>query len=401
MTKIVIARMANADFNKGEEAILTSLLKSLSQMGDADITVLSHCPNRVTLVHNVRAVYTDLKNIFKIIRIISKSDLFIWGGGQMLQDHSSFLDVPYHLIRVFFAEMMGVPVTLYAVEIGPLDTKIGRFFARLALNKCDLIILRNKESKELLEKIGVLMPRIFVTADPSFLISPDESVFERIAMNYGIEDDRCIIGIAPRKVFYKVRGFLPATLRLKLNLMPSSFHLKYSKFKEKLAQIADYLIEKYNAKIIFIPMDVAKNPRDDLVCMEVVSLMKNKNNTIILKEELSPEEVAGIFKKMEFVIAQRLHALILATIVNVPVIGIAASQGHDKCRIYMNTIGQGSKCVDADEIIDDIKEEKVFRLIDDTWLRRKELKSELKPKLEELKKKSLSNAILVEELIKK
>jgi hypothetical protein len=36
---------------------------------------------------------------------IFKANVLIWGGGHMLQDESSSLDVPYHLINVFFAQV--------------------------------------------------------------------------------------------------------------------------------------------------------------------------------------------------------------------------------------------------------------------------------------------------------
>ena len=72
----------------------------------------------------------------------------------MLQDQSSAMDIPYHLINVFFAQAMGIPVILYGVEIGPINTKVGRFFSNKALKKINLILVRNQRAEAVLKKLA-------------------------------------------------------------------------------------------------------------------------------------------------------------------------------------------------------------------------------------------------------
>jgi polysaccharide pyruvyl transferase CsaB len=397
--KIVIARMANADYNTGEDAILTSMIHTLSKSREYEITVLSDDPARIRNQYGIKAVESGMKNLLKVMLVIARSDFFIWAGGHMLQDQSSALDVPFHLLRVFWAKITGIPVILYAVGIGPLDTKIGRFFAKKCLNRVDLIITRDKKSKDIIDDIGVINSNVHVTADPAFLVSPTKNTFENIVHKYKIDDDKPKVFIAPRKAFYKVHGFLPATIRLKLNLMPKMFYKKYPVFKKRVAKICDYLISKYDAQIIIYPMDTASNPRDDIVCREIYNLIENNNSKFLIEENITAREVLEMLGRMDLVVSQRLHGLILSSIMNVPMFGISTTGQKDKCRSFMKQINQENFCVDADVIADYLNSSEVTGIIDDLWSKKKEIQEELRTNIQLLKEASLVNEQLIMKFI--
>ncbi len=398
-SKIVIARMAHADLNKGEEVLLASILQSLALIGDFDITVISDFPEKVRAIHKVRAVRAGLKNIIEVMMTIRQADFFIWGGGHMLQDQSSSLDVPFHLWRVFFAKMVGVPVILYAVGIGPLQTRIGRFFARIGLGITDLIIVRDENSKFVIEKLGVNNRRVHIAADPAFLVNPDDAIVDKIKQKYMIKNGKPLVAIAPRKAFYKVSGFLPATIRIKFNLMPHIFYRKYPAFKKQIAVLCDYLISKFGVQIILLPMDVASNPRDDLVCKEIFELMSHKDSALVLTDELSASETAGLIKKMDLVISQRLHALILSSSMNVPMLAIASTNKYDKCRKFMENINQNKRCIDAENVVDDARNDSIFKLIDNTWESRSQIQKELESEINLLKERASLSANLMDSFL--
>ena len=271
----------------------------------------------------------------------------------MLQDETSALDIPYHLINVFLARALRIPVILYGVEIGPIDTKIGAFFATRALKNVNLILVRNNRSASVLRRIGIDNPNIHVTADPAFLVTPDEQIMHQVESRYGIKNNRPLVGIAPRKAFYKVSGLLPATIRQKLNLMPRDFDSKFSMLKRKIALICDYLVNRFDAQILFLPMDVAENPRDDLTCKAIFDLMEKKQDAFLLDPGLNPSEISGLIKAMDLVISQRLHALILSCSMSTPMIGIPSTGKHDKCTMFMKDIGQEDRCFTASSLIDE------------------------------------------------
>jgi polysaccharide pyruvyl transferase WcaK-like protein len=110
--------------------------------------------------------------------------------------------------------------------------------------------------------------------------------------------------------------------------------------KRKIALICDYLVNRFDAQILFLPMDVAENPRDDLTCRAIFDLMEKKQDAFLLEPGLNPSEVSGLIKAMDLVISQRLHALILSCSMNTPMIGIPSTGKHDKCTMFMKDIGQ-------------------------------------------------------------
>ena len=144
INKILVSRMKNADFNLGEQAVLWSILKDLSELNSSTVEVLENKTKSLNQECGRKASHSYLPFSLRTLRSIMKAEVLIWGGGHMLQDQSSAIDIPYHLINVFFAQAMGIPVILYGVEIGPINTKVGRFFSNRALKKINLILVRGR-----------------------------------------------------------------------------------------------------------------------------------------------------------------------------------------------------------------------------------------------------------------
>ena len=79
--------------NVGDEAVLFSIVRDLrAVMGDeAEITVLSNNPETTSARYDVRAV--DRWNKKTLLTEIKACDLFISGGGSLLQDVTSGVDL--------------------------------------------------------------------------------------------------------------------------------------------------------------------------------------------------------------------------------------------------------------------------------------------------------------------
>ena len=102
-------------------------------------------------------------------REIQQLDLFVLGGGGILFD----ADVQGYLREVFIAEELGVPVMTYAISAGPLTTTAARDAVQAALNAASLVTVRDRIGLRLLEDVGVTRD-IHLTADPAFLLEPEE-----------------------------------------------------------------------------------------------------------------------------------------------------------------------------------------------------------------------------------
>ena len=79
---------------------------------------------------------------------------------------------------------------------------------------------------------------------------------------------------------------MPVALRQKLNLMPRDFDKKFTLFKRKMASVGDYLVNTFDAQILFLPMDVAENQRDDLTCREIRDMMERKKRSAFVRTRL-------------------------------------------------------------------------------------------------------------------
>jgi len=138
---------------------------------------------------------------------------------------------------------------------------------------------------------------------------------------------------------------------------------------KRIAEILDSIEPTKNIKIVFIPLSTQQGIDDDrIIHKKIISNLKNKV-FFEIEQELLPGETQYLYSQMDIVIGGRLHALILASSQDVPVIGI---NYFLKVKEYMKLIGQEHFTVDLNSNFDinlknkiekslsTIKENKVF-----------------------------------------
>ena len=285
--------------NTGDEAILKSMVKAFKEkMPQIKIVVLSHSPLQTSQAYQVKGI--ERLHLIDIIHNLENTNLFISGGGGLLQDSTGKgWSILYYLGLILLAKIIKVPVMIYAQGIGPVNKQINKRLMKWILNKVDLITVRDTSSKELLENLGVVKPSIYVNSDPVFLLKKkninhiiDSYPYIQALIN---SENRPLIGISVRE--YKSSG---------------------SDSKRIFAQAADYLIENYKAKIIFIPFQFDE---DVHISEEILSLMKNKAE--ILKVRLEPEELVSVMSRLSLVVGMRFHSIIFSSMANIPFIALS------------------------------------------------------------------------------
>lgn len=308
-TGVVIAGYYGAH-NTGDEAILTGMIQSLRDKGITDITVLSRCPEITKKMHRVDSIYIGrrLKGLINIYKTLRKKQLFILGGGGLLQDYSKRV-VPYWLSRVLIAKLARTPVIYYAQGVGPLKTPEARRMVRIISNRVKYITVRDYASQHLLEEIGVNKSKIEVTADPALAIkiTTDGS---RLLKQEGIELDnsKIKIGISLRS-WKNDENYLPI-----------------------LINTLNKLKAKYDVQYIFFPFQFGQ---DETVSERVLATMAGEDSKII-SGHYKPEEVAAMLKEMDGIITMRLHALILGAISSTPAFALCYDP---KVKNFMERIG--------------------------------------------------------------
>ena len=321
MPKIMISGYYGFN-NTGDEAILKSMVRAFKEkIPQVKIAVLSHNPLQTSQTYKVKAI--NRLHLIKIIRCLRNVNLFISGGGGLLQDSTGKgWSILYYLGLILITKIVKVPVMIYAQGIGPINKKINKLLIKWILNKVNLITVRDNHSKKLLNNLGVSGPSIYVNSDPVFLLKKkninhiiDNHPYIQKLVN---SDNRPLIGISVRE--YKSNG---------------------SDSKRIFAQAADYLIENYQAKIIFFPFQFDE---DVHINEEILSLMKNKAEA--LKIKLEPEELLSVLSQLSLVVGVRFHSIVFSSMVNIPFI---AFNYDPKVRYFVEDLGLSELLLEIDE----------------------------------------------------
>jgi hypothetical protein len=167
--------------NTGDEAILAAMLQDLRLVvPEARFLVTSGSPTATASTHDVEAIQWN--DIPAVVEAARRSDLILIGGGGLFHDYWGF--EPQNLFSrhyygistlatvALLATLLDKPLMVYAVGVGPLLSKESQVHTRAIFEQAHAATVRDLESGQLLESIGVAPGSIEVTADPAFRLGP-------------------------------------------------------------------------------------------------------------------------------------------------------------------------------------------------------------------------------------
>lgn len=327
--------------NLGDESILKALLQEFCRISKIKVVVFSRDPQQIYVTHGVRSIHSQRRwSFLRRIWEIKTSDLFVLGGGGLLKDYGNDSSSLKRWLRLLqLAQRLNVKTALCAVGVENIRYDDSRRLLKNVLDKVDLITVRDNQSKDILKSIGV-KGEVKVVADPSVLLA-DTNVREAKGL------------LMPPRVIICIRHWFDKGFYIKKPEVNENFI-------KSLSITADFLIEKYGATIEFIPMRAVSYDDDRIVAKEAASYMKYKDKTKIHSCVPDVDGFIEIARQSSLVIGMRLHSLILATAVGVPVIGL---EYMPKVRAFMNSIDQSGYSLDLETITSD----KLIRLIEKTF----------------------------------
>jgi polysaccharide pyruvyl transferase CsaB len=277
--------------NLGDEAILQGIVGEIRRNLSAQITVFTRNPADTLARHRVeRAIPVRELTRKEITPEVQALDLFVLGGGGILYDR----DVDGYLREVNLAHELGVPVLVYAISAGPLASSASRRKVQEALNACAIVTVRDRQAYRLLEDVGVTS-EMHLTADPAFLMQPEPLPIEALTAE-GVEFDRHLVGFSVRE---------PG---------PAAPDIDPDEYYALLANAADFVIERLEADVVFVPMEKF----DVQHSHGVVAHMKNAERAEVLRRRYSPGQVLDLMGRFEFAVGMRLHFLIFAALRGTP-----------------------------------------------------------------------------------
>ncbi|ADL48188.1 MULTISPECIES: polysaccharide pyruvyl transferase family protein [Micromonospora] len=278
--------------NLGDEAILTGLLDDLRRHEpNARIIVFSRNPAHTALAHpEVEAVPWEGVSRVDSSPVLNQLDLLILGGGGILYDK----EARRYLRVVRVAQERGLPLITYAVGVGPLTDTLDSGMVRETLAQAVEVTVRDQESRMVLEEAGLVNP-ITVTADPAFLLEPEEFP-QQWLREEGVPAGSRLVGLSVRE---------PGRAAERLDV--DGYH-------RLLAQIGDFLVHRIDAYVLFVPME-----RDDIRHSHgVLSHMTAADRGRILHGDYRPAQILGLMRHFDLAVGMRLHFLIFAAMMGTP-----------------------------------------------------------------------------------
>lgn len=353
--------------NLGDEAILESIIEQLRKSLPVEITVFSRNPQDTLKRHKVEhAVPVRKLSRDEILPEIRKLDFLILGGGGILYDGEAKL----YLREAEIAAESNVPFMLYAVGTGPLEDANLHTMIRDVLERAAAITVREKTDKQALESSGV-RNNILVTADPAFLLVPQElqsNIFER----EGLLTDKNLVAMSVREPGSAAPDIDP------------------SDYVELLSNAADFMVDRFDADIVFIPMERGE-VKDVQYSHAVIAKMYFAGRAQVLQQSYSSGQMLSLFKHFSFAVGMRLHFLIFAAMQGVPfvalpyaskVTGVLEMLGIDMPLLHVVTAG------------------KLAAYIDRSWDNRSEVRQLIRSKLPGLQEAARQNNRIALDLLR-
>ena len=283
--------------NTGDEAMIETMSIELAKK-NYRLVVLSSNPEKTKELYNVDAY--DRYKFWSIVKAIRKTDILVSGGGTLFQDITSKKSIWYYLGIVILAQLLGKKVCIAYQGMGPINTKFYRWITKKTLNKksVKLIALRDKQAYEYAKEMGIKEEKMVLSSDMIFMMKPPakERSLKILKDNvHNLEENEKLIGFSVREWKDKDRTDL-------------------------FAEVADKLVEKYNARIVFFPFH---KPKDAEISKIIMHKMKHEDKTVLIPNRYLPSEILGTMGLMDVNIGVRLHALVFSALMNVPTIGIS------------------------------------------------------------------------------
>lgn len=366
----------HGQFNIGDELLLETFLTQLGN--EHQYTVNSYDPTstqnamrskfKVESFHTTRELPRFLKNLITC-------DLLFFGGGSIIKElYASVGRNPYAtllmiLATVTFAKKIARKrVAMSNIGVGPIATSRGEQLARLILNQVDFISVRDKLSLQTLLKLGIPSKKVILVPDAVFANSPQ--VFMPEPAKISLPQD---------------------TTRIALNLnYDIENRSAWEPFLEKLAAALKQLHTIKPIEIHALPMQSKFKANDDLSVLTSFST-RIPEISFIRHDPQTAQEAAQIMAGCDLILAERLHTLVIASIIGIPFFGLVYDV---KVQELVDYLGMSGYCVNINQSFElQTLADGIGRALEDSSLRTKLLarssllRTELLKYFDELKAK--------------
>lgn len=326
------------------------------------------------------------EHISKIISELKKSDLVIIGGNSFMEySDNKFLRgvTSYSSLIAVLAILHKKPFVLYGVNGHPIKNELTKQMAKFLCENAKLVGIRDKPFRIELSKLGIKHGNLKVFTDPAFGLEPiqNKTLGKKVLKKENIPTSSKLVGVCFRNLYSKWTD------------------REFEKYAVKVAAFCDYMIEKLDLEVIFIPNCIYENghPNEDdrKISLYIKNKMKHRHVAYIIMNDLSVNERLSLFPLLEFVISNRRHVAIFSAIHNIPflTLGYEFSWHFDS---FVNDLHMNDYYLHLRK--DNLK--LINKKIEKLFLNRKAISTSLRKTIPQLRKKALSEVKTISKILK-
>lgn len=394
--------------NAGDDAMLDVLCKRLRERkSELEVIFLARHPDKqFDRIHKIKSIKNiehdtkkqsigkwffgfnpddSVKHLETIRNTLEKVDLVIIGGNAFMEVFpNDFMRgvSSYCAVLAVWAKLFGKPFVLYGAAGHSPKQEMTKQIIQFLCKNASLVTLREEFIKKELVKTGVDKNKLKVFSDPVYGLDPifDKNKGRMVLGKEGIKIKRKqVIGICFRHVYWKWN------------------EEKFQKYAIKIAKLCDFLIEKLESEIVFIPNCIYEqsNPYQDdrYVSKIILKKIKNRKFTHILKNDLSLYERLSVYSLLDLVITNRRHVSIFSAIHHIPFIALEDELDW-QMKPFMKQLDTNDQLISLNYSNKDV-EKKVIRI----WNKRGKISRSLSKNIPKLRKTSLKQVDMIIDLL--
>jgi polysaccharide pyruvyl transferase WcaK-like protein len=300
--------------NWGDELLLRVFIHQLNDVTEK-FYINSYDPQQTAayLEQPNATVFNTKTDRLKLMSYLLRCDALVFGGGNILKElYTAYGGSQYATLQVIdtltkAAVMLNKPIYLSNIGVGPLFSDRGRHMTKRIVERANLTTVRDRGSYDTLTALHVTSP-LALTSD---------AVFAADRPYFGLPADR------PKRRIDSVADIQTMGINLCRNI---SNDKNWEYFLRHLAGDILHMYKQHpNMHFVGVPMQFAVASNNDSSALEELATMLHgtePNLRFKIVEPHSVKELATIIDSFDIFVAERLHALILAIIIGVPIMAL-------------------------------------------------------------------------------
>ena len=296
-------------------------------------------------------------------KTLKGADVLIIPGTGLLTDAYGLTSWgPYNLFKwSLIAKVCRCKILFVSVGAGPIYSTLGKYFVKSALSLADFRSYRDNASLEYLKRIGFKTNSDGIYPDLVFSLPK-----AMLPFGGNKKGKRSIIGL----------GLMPYTGKYSVAKPSDAI---YQEYLENLVTFTQWLlVHDYDIRLL-IGEVTDRSASEEFKLLLKASLGMYDEERVIDQPALSLEQLLPQIAATDIVVATRFHNILLALLLNKPVISISF---HHKCTSLMSEMGLSEDCHD----INHMNADRLIEQFQDVERNAEKLKTVIRQKVEESRK---------------